>query len=66
MIPPKTFNFGTYSSDTNACVGAFVANDDFSEYYYASQSYTHLITDRPLGSWRRLPGNRIRGVRRRK
>jgi hypothetical protein len=27
VIQNSTFNFGTYSSDPNACVGAFVAND---------------------------------------
>ncbi|KAF8266882.1 acid protease [Lactarius quietus] len=28
VIEPKAFNFGTYSSDTNDCVGALVAKDE--------------------------------------
>ncbi|KAI9438022.1 acid protease [Lactarius indigo] len=29
-LQPRTFNFGTYSADPNACVGGIVANDDFA------------------------------------
>lgn len=48
VIPPKTFNFGTYSSDTNACVGAFVANDDLGESYML---HRHIPISSQIGLW---------------
>lgn len=32
-VSNSTFNFGTYSSDPNACVGTFVGDDDYGEFY---------------------------------
>ncbi|KAH9028990.1 acid protease [Lactarius pseudohatsudake] len=29
-LQPQTFNFGTYSNDSNACVGGIVANDELA------------------------------------
>ena len=40
-----TFNFGTYSTDPNACLGAFVAFGTISEYFASSCFYVSSAID---------------------